>query len=310
MTSVRWIAVGCLLSLVHGVAVADPSGGDAQRPTKRIVMIAGPRSHNYGAHEHYAGLKILARSIADDDVSVKVVRGWPEDDAPLDSADAIVFFADGGGRHPAIPHLDKLESLAARGVGLAAIHYAVETVPGETGNRWLELMGGHFEIHKSVNPHWTAELQTDPAHPVTAGIAPFKTLDEWYFNLRFKGSGVTPLLQAVAPESTMRRRDGHHSGNPEVRKLVADGATHTLAWAYERPGDGGRSFGITGGHFHWVWGNDAMREVTARGIRWVAGLSPAVPESAPDVSVDDLLQNQDYERPDKFKLDTIRQYID
>ncbi|TXH01385.1 MAG: hypothetical protein E6R05_05725, partial [Candidatus Moraniibacteriota bacterium] len=61
---------------------------------------------------------------------------------------------------------------------------------------------------------------------------------------------VIPILTAVAPASTMQRADGPHSGNPHVRKEVAAGIPQHTAWAFERP-DGGRSFGFTGGHFHW-----------------------------------------------------------
>ncbi len=55
--------------------------------------------------------------------------------------------------------------------------------------------------------------------------------------------GVTPILSAVAPPSTMMRPDGPHSGNPAVREEVAKGLPQHLALAYERAG-GGRSFGF------------------------------------------------------------------
>ena len=51
---------------------------------------------------------------------------------------------------------------------------------------------------------------------------PFKIYDEWYFYMRFRDgmAGVTPILTAIAPESTMSRPDGSHEGNPEVRASV------------------------------------------------------------------------------------------
>ena len=37
-----------------------------------------------------------------------------------------------------------------------------------------------------------------------------------------KGDAVVAILTAIAPPTTMERPDGHHSGNPAVRKAVAD----------------------------------------------------------------------------------------
>ena len=115
----------------------------------------------------------------------------------------------------AIAHLDTLRAKLAKGCGLVCIHYAVEMVPGPPGDAWVDMLGGHFEINWSVNPHWVADFKTLPEHPTTRGVQPFATNDEWYFHMRFKDSDkVIPILAAVAPEETMRRKDGAHSGNP------------------------------------------------------------------------------------------------
>ena len=82
---------------------------------------------------------------------------------------------------------------------------------------------------------------------------------------------VTPILSAVAPESTMRRKDGPHSGNSHVRAAVAAGEPQHVAWVRVRP-DGGRAFGFTGAHVHWNWGHDDFRKVVLNGIAWCAHL--------------------------------------
>ncbi len=261
--------VRSLLAICLLIPASFLLGQDAK---KKVLMIAGRPSHGYGAHEHYAGLKILAEAIesSTDKIDVTVVKGWPEDASLIEQADSIVIYSDGGGGHPAIKHLDQLKQKMTTGCGFVCIHYAVEMVPGLPGDTMVDLLGGHFEVHWSVNPHWVAEFKTLPDHPITAGVQPFSTNDEWYFHLRFKESDqVIPILAAVAPEHTMRRQDGPHSGNPAVRKSVAAGEPQTVAWAYERP-NGGRSFGITGGHFHWNWGNDDMRRLVTNAIRWTA----------------------------------------
>ena len=276
---------------------------------RNVLIIAGNRSHGYGAHEHYAGSKILEEAIADQDTHVDVVRGWPTDDAMVAEADTIVFYCDGGKRHLAIPQLDRLEQKLAEGCGLVCLHYAVETVPGDIGDRFLKLLGGHFEVNYSVNPRWTADFAELPDHPIASGVKPFQANDEWYFNMRFvSDSQITPILYAVAPPETMRRKDGPHEGNPDVRKKVAAGDPQTVAWAYQRT-DGGRSFGFTGGHYHWNWANPNALRLVTNAIRWTAMQS--IPDEGSkleaEIKFDDLLKNQDYEKPKNFNEEETKQ---
>ena len=290
------------ISLFFTVILGSPAQG--QQSKKNVLMIAGKPSHGYGSHEHYAGLKILEESItaSSDDVDVTVVKGWPEDASLVQQADTIVIYCDGGKRHLAIPVLEQLKEKLSQGCGLVCIHYAVEMIPGPEGDAWVDMLGGHFEIHWSVNPHWVADFKSLPTHPITRGVKPFATNDEWYFHMRFKDSdNVTPILAAVAPEETMRRKDGAHSGNPHVRKSVAAGEKQTVAWAYQRP-DGGRSFGFTGGHYHWNWGDNDVRRLVTNAIRWTVGDEIPAEGShlVQQVGMDQLLKNQDYDPPKKF----------
>lgn len=287
--------------------------GAADSDSRQILMIAGGPSHGYGAHEHYAGLKLLQQSIhaSTDSAQVTVVRGWPEDASLIEAADSIVIYADGGGRHPALPHRDLLRRKLADGCGFVCLHYAVEVPKGEAGDDWLDFLGGYFETHWSVNPHWVAEFKSLPEHPIARGVEPFSANDEWYFHMRFHPTEqVTPILQAVAPESTMRRKDGAHSGNPAVRKSVAAGEPQTVAWAYERP-DGGRSFGFTGGHYHWNWAHVPIRRLVTNAIRWTAGetIEPGG-SSLGEVGMKTLLENQDYEPPKNFSEQQTAEQFD
>ncbi len=305
----------CPYVLIVFIALSSVATPDAEAAEKKnILMMAGKPSHRYGAHEHYAGLKILEEAInaSSEQVDVKVVREWPNDDSLVEQADTIVIYCDGGGRHLAMNHRDRLKEKLAEGCGLVCIHYAVEMVPGQPGDDWVEMLGGHFEVNWSVNPHWVAEFETLPEHPISNGVKPFATDDEWYFHMRFSEQGkVTPILAAVAPEHTMSRKDGAHSGNPHVRKSVARGDAQVVAWAYDRK-DGGRSFGFTGGHNHWNWGHDDMRRLVANAIRWTAG-EDIEPNGSSlgkrEVGVKELLENQDYDRPNNFDLDgTIKKF--
>ena len=291
------------------VAIIQSHAADAVAP-KRIVFIAGKPSHAYGDHEHYAGSRILADVIQKTDPNAKceVIRnGWPQDDALLDSADTIVIYSDGGGGHPALAHLDRLKKQMDRGAGLVCLHYAVEVPKDHGGPEFLSWLGGYFETDWSVNPHWDAKFDNLPKHPITSGVKPFQTRDEWYFHMRFPEGmkGVTPILSAVPPVSTMDRPDGAHSGNPTVRKEVARGELQHVAWATERP-DGGRSFGFTGGHYHWNWGRTEPTKLVANAILWSAHMP--VPESGASVepkTLKQLQENQDDPIKDDFKPQEI-----
>ena len=258
----------------------------------KIAMIAGRVSHSSGAHEHVAGCKLFAALLNEhaDGVEAVVHNGWPEDADALDGAAAIVIYSDGGKGHPVIPHLDQVAALMKKGVGIALLHYAVEVPAGKSGDCFLDWTGGYFEMDWSVNPHWTADFTSFPEHPTTRGVKPFSIEDEWYFHMRFRENmeGVTPLMSAIAPESTMVRPDGPHSGNPDVRKAVANKEPQHLAWCVERP-DGGRGLGFTGGHYHSEWAHDDLRKFILNAILWTAKLeAPAGGVSTPTPTQEEL----------------------
>ncbi|MBN8247031.1 MAG: ThuA domain-containing protein [Verrucomicrobia bacterium] len=265
---------------------------------KQILLIAGARSHGAGEHEFRAGALLLAEALnrVPGYHATVASNGWPADPKALESADAVLLYADGGDGHPAIrpDRLKQLDALAARGVGIGAAHYGVEVPKGEPGDAMLRWTGGYFETFWSVNPHWTARFTTFPSHPITRGLKPFEINDEWYFHMRFVPGmkGVTPVLSAVAPAETMNRGDGPHSGNPAVRDAVKKGEPQVLMWAYDRPG-GGRGFGFTGGHFHRNWSDPNVRKAVLNALVWIAGGDIPPDGVASSVTPDQLARNLD-----------------
>lgn len=285
-----------LLGLALALFAAG-SSSPAQEKKKKIVFVAGGPSHGYGEHEHLGGCLLLAKCLSESGLPVEAVvtrdNGWPKDPAVFEGADAIVMYSDGGGGHMVNKHLAEVAPLAQKGVGIGAIHYAVETVKGEPGDRFLDWMGGYFEINWSVNPHWKAKFEKLPDHPVTRGVKPFETTDEWYYHMRFRENmdGVTPILTAVPPDSTRKGGDSTHGGNPAVRAEIGKNTPEHLMWVSENKG-GGRGFGFTGGHVHWNWKNDDQRKLMLNAICWIAKLDvPAdgVPSKTP--SQEDLEAN-------------------
>ncbi len=255
----------------------------------KVVLVAGNPSHAPGAHEFNAGQKLLAECLkeAGGFDPVFVAGGWPDDESVFENARAVVFFMDGGAKHPMIQdgRLQTLQKLMDRGMGLACLHYAVEVPKGEPGDRFLEWLGAYYESGYSTNPHWTAEIEALPDHPITRGVEPFAIEDEWYYNLRFRPemAGVTPILVAKPDDEARAGKSSAPRGAyPHI--VAASGRDEILAWAFERP-DRGRSFGFTGGHFHKNWGNPNFRTLVLNAIAWTAGVD--VPSSGVPCQVTD-----------------------
>jgi hypothetical protein len=233
-----------------------------------------------------------------------------QDDADLsvlEEVDAIVLGSDGGRLVKTLG--DRLEPLMKKGVGLACIHYTVDPADEKAVGRLIEWIGGAYERHWSVNPHWEAEFKTFPDHPVARGLEPFKAQDEWYYHMRFAKDmkGVTPILSAVPPEKTRQRPDGAHSGNPHVR--ARKGMAEVVGWVYERPG-GGRGFGFTGMHTHWNWAQDSYRKSVLNALVWIAGAEvPAdgVPSKTP--TLEELEADLETKRPGNFNAADMREKI-
>ena len=298
MKPLRLLSFLLLVSIASVVVAAD----------KKVLLIAGLPSHGPGAHEHNAGVLLLQKCLAGTkglkvDVSL---NGWPRDVAALNGVDAVVMYCDGGVKHLALAdnRLAVLTALAARGVGIGCVHYAVEPTKDKGQDEFLRMIGGAFETHWSVNPHWDAHFKTLPEHPITRGVKPFTIRDEWYFNMRFTEGkpGVSPILAAVPDASVTTRPDGPHSGNPVMRAQVARGDAQVVSWAYERP-DGGRGFGFTGAHYHANWGNEDFRRIVLNAILWLAKMEVPAGGVQSKLTAEDLVANLDTKPTPKKKAE-------
>ena len=291
----RWILFAVMTALITGCAATQPV---ASASPKKIIFIAGRPSHGPHEHEHRAGCLLLAKCLQGvPGVVVEVhTNGWVSDERVFEGAAAIVVYSDGGGGHPFLQgdHLEKIGALMKKGVGLGAIHYGVEPTTERGNQEFQQWIGGCFETYWSVNPHWDADFKVLPKHTVTRGVQPFKTNDEWYYHMRFpEGMPRTfPILTAVPPDSTRGQEGAHstHGGNPEVQKHK--GEPEHVMWVTERT-DGGRGFGITGGHFHKGWGTDDQRKLVLNAILWIAKANVPANGVESKITADDLTTNLD-----------------
>ena len=79
----------------------------AESADKKILLIAGRPSHGPGDHEFRAGCLLLEKCLDQlPGITAEVHdMGWPKSDDAFKGADAILVYADGGGRHPAMKPL-------------------------------------------------------------------------------------------------------------------------------------------------------------------------------------------------------------
>jgi Trehalose utilisation len=250
---------------------------------RKLVMIAGPVSHPPGEHEFRAGSMLLQKRLESVPglKTVLITNGWPvkmvdgkkvDDNSVFEGADAIFIYSDGGAGHIALQNnrLEVLRALMKKGVSLGCAHYAVEVPADKGGAEWNEWIGGHYEDKVSCNPMWEPHYTSLPVHPITRGVKPFTTRDEWYINIRFREgkTGVTNLLVATPSDAV---RDGPYvfPKGPYPQVQAAKGQPETMMWAVERP-DGGRGFGFTGGHYHLNWQNNDQRRLMLNALVWLA----------------------------------------
>jgi type 1 glutamine amidotransferase len=274
---------------------------------KKLVLIAGKASHPSMMHEFRAGSLLLGKCLQNvKGLTVEVHdNGWVRDEATFADADAVVIFADGGAKHPALQgdHLTTLEKLIKRGVGFGCMHYGVEVPPGQANEEFIAWIGGYYENMYSCNPLWAPRFDALPKHPVTRGVLPFSISDEWYFNMRFIGGiagnepyqqdglKFTPILVAK-PSDDVRDGPYVHPKGPYDHIIASTSRDEAMLWVVERP-DGGRGFGFTGGHYHLNWANESFRKIVLNTLNWVAKNDIPLNGIESKVSDFDLHQNLD-----------------
>jgi type 1 glutamine amidotransferase len=254
------------LAAAVGWFASAPGRGADDAPPKKVVLIAGQKSHGPNTHEYEKGVRLFkycldhapnVRGVE----AVVVTNGWPEDVQLLDDAATILLFSDGSDneekRHPLL-NGDRMEVFARqmkRGCGYAAVHYTTFT-PKKNEERFLDWVGGYYDYASGPPPkrwwskHEVGDYQLKPAtpeHPVARGLQPFPLHEEFYYRMRFR-----------QPDPRRRNVLG-----------IGDGDDNAVAWAVERA-DGGRGFAYTGGHFHKNWANDNVRRMLLNALLWTA----------------------------------------
>jgi type 1 glutamine amidotransferase len=249
---------------------------------RRILLIAGSKSHGPGMHEYLKSarlLKVLLDRAGLKNVDTEVIYdGWPTNLSDLDTADTIVFISDGMQWSPwsfTPERIAAIQKQIDRGCGFMIFHFATY-IPFQFQREGLAWAGGYVEYDGPKHPemYFTQKTLTSevvfptPDHPVMHGVKPFKVTDEFYYKPTFVGGclGITQLLRVpelpADPKATL---PGPLAGPKD----------QVTMWAYDRPSTPaskipGRSIGVTFGHFYNNWQNDDYRKLVLNAIVWSA----------------------------------------
>ncbi len=225
----------------------------AQAPKTVLLLGQGPDGHPPQTHEYMEGFQLLKKLLSarkePQATLIKVEGAWPEGPELIDRVDGVVLFLAEGAKwiDADTKRREAFARLTKRGGGLVALHWAVGTRDAKPIDGFLQLLGAcHGGPDRKYKVLETDVRVADPAHPIAAGIKPFKVRDEFYYQLKTVKAerAIQPILQAVI-----------------------DGQAETVAWAWDRP-DGGRSFGFTGLHFHENWKLAEYRRLVVQAVLW------------------------------------------
>src|SRR5262245_54178749 len=125
-----WLVCGTLLTLVA-------LGAKADEPKQLLLLFQSPDGHAATTHEYANGVKLLAGLLGGDArIQARIVNAdepWSDGPQLLADADgAVLFLAEGARWVQADPRrYEAFSRLAARGAGLAALHWAIGTKAAE-----------------------------------------------------------------------------------------------------------------------------------------------------------------------------------
>lgn len=255
----------------------------------KIVLLAGAPSSKPMAHEYFAGCALLQNWLKQQPgVWPVLARDWPQHEAVLKGARAIVYYGDGGGKQPFLNggHWAAFSKMMDSGAGLVLLHQAVDFQADANAVKIKGWLGGVFHGDIGCRGHWDMDLKPMGKHPVLNGVSSFSAPgDGWLYNLHFADQGFTPLLVGAVPDKSRTTADAKaHTGRDEV-----------IAWAFQRPG-GGRGFAFTGADLHKSWGYDSQRKLVINGILWSARVEVPPDGAKVDFNPADLNRNLDNKR--------------
>ncbi len=267
MRLAHFVAGICMLAAYGSLAAAQEPGAEQRQV---LLLSQGPDGHPRMTHEYTAGMNVLESCLDRlDDIKVTHIiadGAWTEGPELIRETDCLVLFLSEGARwiHEDSRRLEALAQLKARGGGFIVLHWGMGTKDAPYIDGFLKLFGGcHGGPDRKYKVLDAMVDVTADDHPITHGIKSFSVLEEFYYALKF-----VPASNQLVP----------------ILQTRIDGEPQTVAWAWQR-GDGGRSFGYSGGHFHENWSRTEYRRLMTQAVLWSLKLS--IPEEGVDVAIAD-----------------------
>jgi type 1 glutamine amidotransferase len=303
------------LSFLLALVLAASSAA-AQSAKSKIVLIGTNRDHPPTTHEYMAGLKVLDICLRQTPgVETVISNGWPKDPKVFEGANSVVIFLAVGGNF-LLGNQDRkkvTDELIGKGVGLVALHWAVEApamparVDVQIKNDGVVARIGGKPVTKDdkleiviVNGKPEAKLNGQPVD-LTPPVHPYMRILGGFYEPGYSTNphNTTDVRPADAAHPICRGWKAFNARDefyyrirflPEAKPIVLaalGGSDQTIGWAYERP-DGGRSFGFTGCHFHSNFGKPEFRRLITNAILWTAKAEVPADGAAVEIKPADL----------------------
>lgn len=263
--------------LIPFFVLAISASAEDKKPLRLLLLAQQPDGHPPTTHEYVAGQKIVARLLRDlPGVKTELIHAdgdWSDGPQTLAQADGVVLFASEGAKWLSADPSRRaaFDALAKRGGGLSVLHWGMGTRTAEPIDAFVKLFGA---CHGGPDRKFiVAEAVLTPVSdsPAAVGLPKFKLRDEFYYRLKRAADdpGLRPALLAKI-----------------------DGQEEMVAWTYARA-DGGRSFGLSGLHFHENWKSPHYQKLVAQGVAWtLRQSSPTTDFPAPLAEADFALPAQ------------------
>lgn len=129
---------------------------------------------------------------------------------------------------------------------------------------WFEMLGIQSTGHGPQSP--IAITYTDPAHPVTKGLANWTTINEELYNNIQVFPGATPLAKGLQTQMPRPKKGEAPDPNAKGKEVEA-----VVAWTNLYGPDKTRIFSTTIGHNNETVADDRYLDLVARGILWTTG---------------------------------------
>ena len=220
-----------------------PPSGPGSRPL-RVFVRSGPKSHGPGAHDHPAFLRDWVPLMNRNGMAATGGDAFPTAEQLAQTDVLVIHRQVGGDFKPAEQAI--IETYAKRGGGFVVIHAGAVAGGDASADHYRDLIGGSWRQKTTKWREGPMQLDfTDPAHPITGGVAAFAMKDEIYYDMDLRAD-IHVLATAPTPKKTIAQ--------PQV-------------WTYEKPG-AQRAFVFIPGHNYVNFSRPDVRTLLLRGIAW------------------------------------------